>query len=303
MTLGAHDLIGKWVDQLRAVRGLSDHSTKAYQKDAFDFLNFMIAHKDKGAGLKLFASVDGRDMRSYMAHLRGQGLSARSVARHLSSVKNLYRYLSETEGIDASEILSRKAPKFEKPLPRPVSPNAAKAVLKQTELNGREPWIAARDTAVVALMYGCGLRVSEALGITARDLPIGDVLRIKGKGGKERIAPVLKAVREAVEAYLRLCPYELTDEMEIFRGARGGVLNPRQVAKSVEIVRHQLGLPSTLTPHAMRHSFATHLLQAGGDLRAIQELLGHASLSSTQVYTGLDQARLLEVYRKAHPKA
>ena len=303
MTLGAQDVIAGWVDQLRAVRNLSDHSTKAYQKDAFDFLHFMIEHKDEGAGLRLFSLINGRDMRAYMAHLRGRGLSARSVARHLSSVKNLYRYLSETQGIDASDIISRKAPKFEKPLPRPVSPNAAKAVLKLAEQNESEPWVAARDVAVIALMYGCGLRVSEALGITAKSLPIGEVLRITGKGGKERITPVLPAVRAAVEDYLRLYPMELTDDMEIFRGVRGGPLNPRQVAKTVERLRHQLGLPSTLTPHAMRHSFATHLLQAGGDLRAIQELLGHASLSSTQVYTGLDEARLLEVYRKAHPKA
>ena len=181
--------------------------------------------------------------------------------------------------------------------------DAAKDVIDLMDVQSAEPWINARDQAVVTLLYGCGLRISEALSLTGADVPLGETLRIMGKGGKERIVPVIAAAREAVALYTRTVPFELAPEAALFRGARGGALNPRQVQKVVASVRMQLGLPASVTPHAMRHSFATHLLNAGGDLRAIQELLGHASLSTTQAYTAVDAARLMEVYRKAHPKA
>jgi len=303
MTTEAHDLLQNWAQQLDGTQRLSEKTVNAYRDDVLGFINFIITHKGSGASLKILASVTIRDMRSYLAYLRSGGLSARSVARHLSSVKNFYRYLSETKGIDATDVLSRKAPKFEKPLPRPVAPDAAKAMLEQTKLQAKTDWVAARDVAVVTLMYGCGLRVSEALSLTGADSPLSETLRIVGKGGKERIVPVLTVVRDAVQSYVEKFPYPIEADAPLFRGVRGGPLGARQVETTMETVRGQLGLPASVTPHAMRHSFASHLLQAGGDLRTIQELLGHASLSSTQVYTGLDQSRLMEVYRKAHPKA
>ncbi|MEM7242161.1 MAG: tyrosine recombinase XerC [Pseudomonadota bacterium] len=303
MTSEAHDVLQKWIQQLGGARRFSEKTVTAYQDDVLGFLGFMVPHKGAGSSLKMLAAVSIRDMRSYMAHLRSRGLSARSVARHLSSVKSFYRYLSETQGIDATDILSRKAPKFEKPLPRPIAVDAAETLLTHTGLQSEVKWVAARDVAVVTLMYGCGLRVSEALSLTGADMPLGDSLRIIGKGGKERVVPILAVVREAVQAYLDACPYLIEDETLLFRGVRGGALSPRQIAKTMQTVRHQLGLPASVTPHAMRHSFASHLLQAGGDLRTIQELLGHASLSSTQVYTGLDESHLMDAYRKAHPKA
>ena len=301
MTLEAHELVENWLQTLE-LRNLSKNSLTAYQKDVQDFLAFIIPHKDAGAGLAMLGAVNIKDMRSYMAHLRNKEISARSVSRHLSSVKNFYRFLSERHGVDATDVLSRKAPKFDAKLPRPVSANAAKEVIARTEIQSEESWVSARDVAIVMLMYGCGLRVSEALSLTWGDLPLGETLRIIGKGGKERIVPLLPNVKKAVDQYVDHAPFELDAEAPLFRGVRGKPLSARQVAKTMESVRHQLGLPASVTPHAMRHSFATHLLESGGDLRAIQELLGHASLSSTQVYTGLDQARLLEVYRKTHPK-
>ena len=303
MTSEAHDLLQNWAQQLGGTRRLSEKTVTAYRDDVLGFLGFMVPHKGTGSSLKMLSSVSIRDMRSYLAHLRSTGLSARSVARHLSSVKNFYRYLSETKGIDATDVLSRKAPKFETPLPRPVAPDAAQALLEHTKLQANTDWAAARDVAVVMLMYGCGLRVSEALSLTGADIPLSDSLRITGKGGKQRMVPILPVVRDAVQAYVDAFPYPIAPDDPLFRGVRGGPLGVRQVEKTMEAVRRQLGLPASVTPHAMRHSFASHLLQAGGDLRTIQELLGHASLSSTQVYTGLDQSRLMEVYRKSHPKA
>ena len=188
-------------------------------------------------------------------------------------------------------------------LPRPLPEASARAVLERAELQAAEPWVAARDTAVVTVLYGLGLRVSEALSLKASDTPLPEVLRISGKGGKERVVPVLPMARSAVAEYARLCPFDLAPQDALFRGVRGGPLGARAVQKVMEQVRHQLGLPASATPHALRHSFATHLLTSGGDLRVIQELLGHASLSTTQAYTAVDTARLMEVYEAAHPRA
>ena len=196
-----------------------------------------------------------------------------------------------------------RSPKFTRKLPRPLAIDAAHELIDHVEGQARVPWVAARDVAVLTLLWGCGLRISEALGLTGSQVPLGASLRIRGKGGKERIVPVLPAAREAVDAYVALCPYRADPETPLFRGIRGGALNPRSVSQVMAEARMQLGLPATVTPHAMRHSFATHLLDAGGDLRAIQELLGHASLSTTQAYTAVDTARLMDVYNKAHPKA
>jgi integrase/recombinase XerC len=243
------------------------------------------------------------DLRSWMAAERGRGLSARSLARSLSAVKGFLAWVADRDGGDVTAILQARGPKYRRRLPRPVSEEAAAELLGTVGEQAREPWIAARDEAVVTLLYGCGLRISEALGLTGAAHPLPEVLRITGKGGKERLVPVLPAARAAVARYAGLCPFDLGRNAPLFRGARGGPLNPRLVQAVVEKARMQLGLPATATPHALRHSFATHLLTAGGDLRAIQELLGHASLSTTQAYTAVDAARLMEVYEKAHPRA
>jgi len=297
------DVLGKWLDHQRALSGAADNTLKAYQTDVLGFLSFMTQHHGGAQGLAPIAKIGVRDMRSWMAHERGRGVGARSLARSLSAVKSFYRWLAEREDFEPTAVLSTRSPKFQKKLPRPLAEDAATAMIETVELQAREPWVAARDSAVVTLLYGCGLRISEALGLKGADAPLPAVLRITGKGDKERIVPVIDAARDAVDAYLRMCPYPKEPDEPLFRAVRGGPLSPRAIQKVMAQTRMQLGLPATATPHAMRHSFATHLLAAGGDLRAIQELLGHASLSTTQAYTAVDAARLMEVYDKAHPKA
>jgi len=300
---GARDALAGWLDHIRALDGAAANTVEAYRTDVAGFLAFMAEHHGGDQGRGALARVGLGDMRAWMAHERGRGVGPRSLARALSAVKSFYRWLSERDGFDATAVLSTRSPKFTRKLPRPVSQEAAREVIATAESQARAGWIGARDAAVITLLYGCGLRISEALGLKGGDVPLGEVLRIRGKGGKERIVPVLPAAHAAVEAYLALCPHPREPRAPLFRGARGGALNPRLVQKAMEAARLQLGLPATATPHAMRHSFATHLLNAGGDLRAIQELLGHASLSTTQAYTAVDTARLMEVYEASHPRA
>lgn len=295
--------LAAWLDHQRALAGAAQNTLTAYQTDVLGFLGFMTQHNGDSQGLGPISRVTVRDMRAWMAHERGRGIGARSLARSLSAVKSFYRWLAEREGFEPTAVLSTRAPKFQRKLPRPLEQNAAAKMIDTVGLQSQEPWIAARDIAVVTLLYGCGLRISEALGLTGADVPLPDVLRIKGKGGKERIVPVINAARDAVEDYTDLCPYPITADTPLFWSARAKPLSPRAIQKVMEQARMQLGLPATATPHAMRHSFATHLLAAGGDLRSIQELLGHASLSTTQAYTGVDAAHLMAVYEKAHPKA
>ncbi|WP_214647498.1 tyrosine recombinase XerC [Alterinioella nitratireducens] len=292
-----------WLADVGALRGGSEATVTAYARDATGFLAFQTGHHGDSMGLSPLKTLGPRDMRAWMAFERGRGVSARSLARQLSSVKSLYRWWAERDGFDATAILSTRSPKFQRKLPRPLSVPAARELLETVEAQDSRDWVSARDVAVVTLLYGCGMRISEALGLSAAILPLTDTLRIRGKGGKEREVPVLPMARAAVARYASLCPHDLAPGTALFRGVRGGPLNQRLIARVVEAARMQLGLPATATPHAMRHSFATHLLDAGGDLRAIQELLGHASLSTTQAYTGVDTARLMEVYANAHPKA
>ena len=298
----ARDALQGWLETQKALKGASDNTLDAYRRDVGEFLSFMTEHKGEAQGIAPLTRIGVTDMRAWMAFTRGRDVGARSLARKLSAVKSFYRWLSEREGFDPTAVLSTRAPKFQRKLPRPLAPEAAQGLIDTLELQSATPWVAARDQAVVTLLYGCGLRISEALGLTGDDLPLGEALRITGKGGKERIVPVIAPARDAVAQYVRLCPFELGPGTPLFRGVRGGALAPRAVQKVTEAARIQLGLPATATPHAMRHSFATHLLNAGGDLRAIQELLGHASLSTTQAYTAVDTSRLMEVYRRAHPK-
>lgn len=299
----ASDALDRWLDGLSALDGASENTRTAYRTDLLGWLAFMQRHLGQPVAVGAIAGIGVRDMRAWMSHERGRGLSPRSLARSLSAVKSFIRWLAEREGFDPTAILSVRAPKFHSKLPRPLAEDAARAMLDRVELQSQEGWIAARDLAVVTLLYGCGLRISEALGLTGAAHPLPTSLRIRGKGGKERLVPVLPVARQAVADYVALCPHDLGADAPLFRGARGGAVNARQIRKVVEQARMQLGLPATATPHAFRHSFATHLLNAGGDLRAIQELLGHASLSTTQAYTSVDAARLMEVYDRAHPRA
>ncbi|WP_406721292.1 tyrosine recombinase XerC [Thioclava litoralis] len=302
MSDALRDAMQRWLAHLRGLEGASEQTILAYGSDLRGFLTFLHVYQGESLGVARLARLSTADMRAWMAHERGRGLSARSLARALSSVKSFVRWLSDREGFDATAPLSVRPPRFQRKLPRPLAEDAAVAMIAQVDLQAQDPWVAARDVAVLTLLYGCGLRISEALSLTGADLPLGDSLRIMGKGRKERMVPLLPAARAAVESYLRLCPYPVAADLPLFRGKRGGALNGRLIAKAMEQARMALGLPATATPHAMRHSFATHLLSAGGDLRAIQELLGHASLATTQVYTAVDQARLMEVYRAAHPR-
>ncbi len=300
---GATDALEEWLTTIKALNNAADNTIEAYRTDLLGYLAFITGHFGDATGLAPLKQVKVTDIRAWMAHERGRGVSARSLARSLSAVKSFYRWLSERDGFDATVVLSARSPRFQKKLPRPLAEDAARAMIETVEFQSANEWVAARDAAVITLLYGCGLRISEALSLTGADVPLPDVLRITGKGNKTRIVPVIDAARSAVARYLRICPHPLEPTAPLFRAARGGPLRPRAIQKVMEATRMQLGLPATATPHAMRHSFATHLLTAGGDLRAIQELLGHASLSTTQAYTSVDTARLMEVYDKTHPRA
>lgn len=301
-TEGALALLSRWIDQIVAVRGQSPLTADSYRHDVARYLGFLNLHRGSPVGRAGLGEVTSPEMRAWIAHLRGDGLSARSAARALSAVKSFHRWLAETEGLDATAVMATRAPRVKPGLPRPLSTESARAVLDNADTNHAEPWIAARDTAVLTLLYACGLRISEALSLRQSDAPLGDTISIIGKGNKERQVPVLPVARQAVDSYRDLCPHPTDATSALFLGARGRPLSASIVQKRMATLRAQLGLPSTATPHALRHSFATHLLEAGGDLRAIQTLLGHASLSSTQIYTSLDQTRLMDIYDAAKKK-
>lgn len=299
---GLADALERWLGHLSALDGVAPATVTAYRGDVVGYLTFLQGHFGGPQGIAMLAEVRISDMRAWMAHEREREISARSLTRKLSAVKNFAGWTAEREGFDPTAILATRAPRFRRKLPRPLEVEAAHAMLRAVETQAAVPWIAARDIAVLTLLWGCGLRISEALGLTGADAPLPDSLRILGKGGKERMVPVLPAARTAVEAYRTACPHDLPPQGALFRAVRGGALSGRPVAKAMETARLGLGLPATATPHALRHSFATHLLTAGGDLRTIQELLGHASLSSTQAYTDVNTARLMEIYDSAHPR-
>ena len=298
----------RWLAQLRAERRLSPKTLEAYARDLRQCLVFLAEHWGTQVTLSRFAALEATDVRAFMAMRRASDIGGRSLMRALAGLRSFGRFL-EREGIGKVGALSAiRAPKVGKSLPKPVPVAAAKRFADADERAGetRDPWIWARDAAVMALLYGSGLRISEALGLKRRDVPLpgaGDVLVVTGKGNKTRMVPVLQNVLALIQDYTAICPYALKPEGPIFVGARGGPLSPRIIQLAMERLRGALGLPDSATPHALRHSFATHLLSRGGDLRAIQELLGHASLSTTQIYTGIDSERLLEVYKTAHPRA
>jgi integrase/recombinase XerC len=300
--------MARWLSHLRAERRLSPKTSEAYARDLRQFLEFLGEHWGARVTLVGFAALEASDVRAFMAMRRAADIGGRSLMRALAGLRSFGRFL-EREGKGKVGALSAiRAPKVGKSLPKPIQMAAAKRFADADERAGetRDPWIWARDAAVMALLYGSGLRISEALGLKRREVPLpgaGDVLIVTGKGNKTRMVPVLQNVLALVQAYVAMCPHPLPAEGPIFVGARGGPLNARIIQLTMERLRGALGLPDSATPHALRHSFATHLLSRGGDLRAIQELLGHASLSTTQIYTGIDSERLLEVYRTAHPRA
>ncbi|WP_027572973.1 tyrosine recombinase XerC [Bradyrhizobium sp. WSM1743] len=297
----------RWLAHLGAERRLSPKTLEAYGRDLRQCLDFLCAHWGERVTLKRFAALEATDVRAFMAMRRADDIAGRSLMRALAGLRSFGRFL-EREGKGKVGALSAiRAPKVAKSLPKPLPMASAKRLADADERAGeeRETWILARDAAVMALLYGSGLRISEALGLQRREVPRpgeGDVLVVTGKGNKTRMVPVLQNVLELVQEYVAMCPYPLPAEGPIFVGARGGPLSPRIIQLALERLRGALGLPDSATPHALRHSFATHLLSRGGDLRAIQELLGHSSLSTTQIYTGIDSERLLEVYASAHPR-
>lgn len=293
-----------WLGALGEERRLSAPTLDAYERDTRQFLLFLAGHAGGPAKLSDLSDLRPADLRAFLASRRKGGVGARTLGRGLAGLRSFLRHLEKKGLVNAAGARAIRSPKQGKSLPKPLTASQAVRVTSDEGQLAEEPWIAARNAAVLSLLYGSGLRISEALGLTSNDFPAGArTLRVTGKGGKTRIVPLLPASLEAVQAYRKLCPFVADPERALFRGARGGPLQPAIIQREMQKMRSALGLPETATPHALRHSFATHLLSAGGDLRAIQELLGHASLSTTQVYTGVDAARLLDIYERAHPRA
>ena len=301
------DKMSAWLRCLAGERDLSPKTVEAYGRDLRQFLAFQMERNGAAPTIADFAGVAPTDLRAFLARRRAEDVQSRSLMRALAGLRSFARYLERAGEARASAFFALRAPRIARSLPKPISPTDARAMADTETRAGeeREPWILARDAAVIALLYGAGLRIAEALSIRRKDAPVGaiDALTVVGKGRKQRTTPIIAPVRAAVEAYLKACPYVLKDDGPLFVGARGGELSPRIIQLSVARLRGALGLPDSATPHALRHSFATHLLARGGDLRTIQELLGHSSLSTTQIYTAVDAARLLEAYRSAHPRA
>jgi integrase/recombinase XerC len=295
-------LVAHWGSYLEHDRRRSSHTVRAYVATAHRLIDFLGRYRGEEISPSGLLDLRAVDLRAFLAARRSEGLGASSAARELSGVRAFLAYAAEQQGTHA-QLPRTRGPKRPRTLPRPAAPEEAMGLAENAQGAASSEWIGTRDLAILLLLYGAGLRVAEALSLTAQVLPVGQTLRVTGKRSKTRIVPVVPAVRAAIEDYVGKCPYGLIGETPLFVGARGGRLNPDLVRRSVAGARRRLGLPDTLTPHALRHSFATHLLARGADLRALQELLGHASLSSTQIYTAVDAARLLDVYRHAHPRA
>jgi integrase/recombinase XerC len=298
--------VRRWLAYLSTERRMSGKTVEAYGRDVRQFLEFLNRHTGEPVTLAALAEIAPRDVRAFMAARRADGVGSRSLMRILAGARSFARFLERDGKGKVGALAAVRAPKLPKTLPKPLAIAPAKR-LADTELRAgenREPWVLARDAAVLALLYGSGLRISEALALTREEVPrpgAGDAITVTGKGNKARMVPVLPLVLRLIADYVALCPYDLSGDL--FVGAKGGPLSPRVVQLAMQRLRGALGLPDTATPHALRHSFATHLLARGGDLRAIQELLGHASLSTTQLYTAVDSEALLKVYRSAHPRA
>jgi integrase/recombinase XerC len=298
----ASALTERWGKHLAHDRRRSAHTVRAYTGSANRLIAFLGQYRGAEIRPLDLLGVSAQDLRAFLARRRMDGLGAASAARELSGIRAFLAYAAEQQGEKAA-VPRTRAPRRPKTLPRPAAPQDAMALAEDAGAFASEPWVGARDLAILLLLYGSGLRVSEALSLTARALPLGQAIRVTGKRSKTRIVPVVPAVRQAIADYVSQCPYPVTGDSPLFVGTRGGPLSADLVRRAVRAARKRLGLPDSLTPHALRHSFATHLLARGADLRSLQELLGHASLSSTQIYTQVDAAHLLDVYRHAHPRA
>lgn len=302
----APEALAAWLEHLAHERRLSPRTLEAYGHIGRHWLAFLERHRGEPQALADLGTVTAAELRAHLAERRSgdHPLAARSISQTLSAIRTFHAFLDRRCGVPAPQLALVRGPRAKATLPRPVTEDQARGLMLEPEADpDAAPWEAARDRAVLTLLYGCGLRISEGLSLIRSDAPLPEALRITGKGGKTRLAPVLPAVRSAVDAYLALQPFPLAPGDRLFRARRGGALSPRHVQATVQQLRGRLGLPASATPHALRHSFATHLLGAGADLRSIQELLGHASLSTTQKYTAVDAARLLDAYAAAHPRA
>ncbi|CAM1648036.1 Integrase [Bartonella apihabitans] len=293
-----------WLEQLEKTRRVAKLTVEAYERDSRQFLSFLCEHLGHRPDISDLSELRVADIRSFLAYRRNEGVGSRSLGRGLAGIRSFFNFLTRAGLADVPAARVVRTPKQPKSLPKPLNiADALHIVDKKTQLDD-EPWVASRNAAILTLCYGCGLRISEALSLTPADF--GDKnttsIYVTGKGGKTRLVPVIPAVHEAIDDYLSCCPFILPPDQPLFRGVRGGKLQRAIVERAVQQLRSSLGLPDSVTPHALRHSFATHLLSRGGDLRTIQELLGHASLSTTQIYTGVDTDRLMEVYKKAHPR-
>jgi integrase/recombinase XerC len=303
LTHPAQALVAEWLAALGTGRRLSPHTLRAYATTAHGFVRFLGPHLGRPVDAAALERLTLNDFRAYLAARRGDGLANVSVAREVSALRSLFDWLARAKRLSCDGIAGLRGPRVAKRVPRPISPADALAVVKDAGEQAGDAWIAARDEAVLLLLYGSGLRIAEALSLTGGVLPLGETLTVTGKRSKTRVVPLLPIVRAAIERYVALAPYPTSPEAALFRGAKGGPLDPAMIRRAMQAARAGLGLPPSATPHALRHSFATHLLGRGADLRSIQELLGHASLSSTQVYTAVDTAQLMDVYRNAHPRA
>ncbi len=302
----ADQALAAWLEHLSHERRLSPRTLEAYGHIGRLYLAFLERHRGEPQTLAGLGAVTAAELRAHLAERRGgdRPLNGRSISQTLSAIRAFHGFLDRRCGVNAPQLALVRGPRLKPTLPRPVTEDQARGLLAEPEADpDAAPWEAARDRAVLTLLYGCGLRISEGLSLTRADVPLPEALRIAGKGGKTRLAPVLPAVGAAIDAYLALLPFPLEPQDALFRARRGGPLGARQVQAAMQRLRGRLGLPASATPHALRHSFATHLLGAGADLRSIQQLLGHASLSTTQKYTAVDAARLLDAYAAAHPRA
>jgi integrase/recombinase XerC len=299
----AHARVAEWLAHLADAERRSPHTLRAYQATLVRFVDFLARHLAASVDDAALSALTLADFRAYLSHRRAGGIANASVAREVAALRSFLRWAKRHRGVDCAAITGLAGPKRPRRVPRPLAPADAVAVADTVGDAASDAWIGARDTAVLLLLYGSGLRIAEALSLTGAALPLGATLTVTGKRGKTRVVPLLPKVRDAIEAYLALAPFAHDARAPLFRGVKGGALSPGLVRRAMRAARTALGLPDTATPHALRHSFATHLLARGADLRSIQELLGHASLASTQVYTDVDAARLLDVYRHAHPRA
>ena len=297
------DAFTNWLGNLKEVRNLSDNTLKSYKHDVKSFMEFIRTHTGSEISIKYLNDMKISDFRSFLSYLRNKDISSTSIARIISSLKSFFNYLLNTNLIESTVVQSLRTPKQKKSLPRPISSELAIETIKHAQEMEKEKWIGLRNKSILMLLYGCGLRISEALNLNFEDINENDYLIIKGKGNKERMVPLMNYVKNDIENYIHECPKNFMKDDPLFVGKRLDRLSPRIIQHVLEKIRHNLSLPETATPHALRHSFATHLLNSGGDLRTIQELLGHSSLSTTQKYTKVETEKLYDAYSKAHPLA